>query len=175
MMTLEDIQQATVNPLIAREAYDHAAQRLADTLDTKKTFEQKAFTLFSGYLTVTLALFGAGAAIYGDSELKYLFVPLWTAGTFLLIGTFCFLWALKDKAYGAIASHPDMWLNAGTIDGPDEVLPKMLPYITYYHRERIDTSVTMNENKAQWISRGIYLGIVTPLIFAVLTLVFRLR
>jgi len=47
-MTLEEIERSQVNLDIAREAFDQASKRLADMLDTKKAFEQKAFTLFSG-------------------------------------------------------------------------------------------------------------------------------
>ena len=54
MMTLAELQTADLNPTVVREAYDHAAQRLADSLDTKKAFEQKAFTLLGGYLTISL-------------------------------------------------------------------------------------------------------------------------
>ena len=53
-MTLEEIERSQVNLDIAREAFDQASKRLADMLDTKKAFEQKAFTLFNGYLTLSL-------------------------------------------------------------------------------------------------------------------------
>jgi hypothetical protein len=171
MMTLEQLQDANINPSVVREAYDQAAKRLADALDTKKAFEQKAFTLLGGYLTISLALFGAGGAVHESTRMQHLFVPFFVTGVLFVLGTVCFLLALKDDVYGALASHPDMWLNAGTIDGPDTVLPTMLAYITFYHRERIDTSVAKNNSKAQWIRWGIYLGIAAPVIFMILVVV----
>jgi hypothetical protein len=47
-MTLEEIERSQVNLDIAREAFDQASKRLADMLDTKKAFEQKAFTCSVG-------------------------------------------------------------------------------------------------------------------------------
>jgi hypothetical protein len=173
MMTLDELQRAHINLTIVREAYDHADKRLADTLDTKKAFEQKAFTLFGGYLTISLALFGAGGAVASSPSLKYLLTPFWGTGAVLVIGTIFFLLALTDKQYGALASHPDMWLNKGTIDGPDSVLPTMLSYITFYMAERIDVSVAMNRKKADWIRWGIYAGIASPLAFGLFFLTFR--
>ena len=123
MMTLQEIQVSTVNASVAREAFDQASKRLADTLDTKKNYEQKAFTLFSGYLTVSLALFGVGGAIFKEQGLNLLVVPFWVSGALFVIGTIFFVSALVDKEYGAIASEPSMWLNRGTIDGDDAVLP----------------------------------------------------
>lgn len=173
MMTLAQLQHAAINPTIAREAYDQADKRLADTLDTKKAFEQKAFTLFGGYLTISLALFGAGGAVSSLANLKYLTGPFWWTGSLMVVGTICFLLALMDKQYGALASHPEMWLNAGTIDGPDTVLPTMLSYITFYMAERIDVSASMNRKKALWIRLGIVAGILSPVAFGLCFLFVR--
>jgi len=171
-MTLAEIQSATINPLIAREAYEHAAKRLDDALQTKAAFEQKAFTLFGGYLTISLALLAASGAAYDSQRLRHLFIPFLVTGIIFVVGDIMFMVALKARNYGALASHPDMWLNTGVIDGPDSVLPTMLAYITFYHQERIDTSVARNEAKAKWIESGIWLGIVAPAIFIVLVVIF---
>jgi len=165
MMTLAELQDAQINPLVAREAYEQSARRLADALDTKTAFEQKAFTLFGGYLTITLALFGAGGAIHSMPNTQHLVIPLWLTGAVFAGGAVCFMLALIDKEYGAVASHPEMWLNPGTIDGPDAVVPTMLAYITFYHGARIDTSVAMNNHKAKLIKAGILAGIGGPIVF----------
>jgi hypothetical protein len=172
MMTLAELQTANVNPLIAREAYEQADKRLADTLATKLVFEQKAFTLFAGYLTISLALFSAGGAVYGIPQMQHLAVPFWLTGLIYVAGSILFAIALIDQDYGAVASHPDMWLNAGTIDGPDAVLPTMLAYIAFYHQRRIDTSIASNRAKAKWIRMGIYAGIVAPVLFMGFVLAF---
>lgn len=167
-MSLSELQHADINLIVAREAYEHASKRLADTLDTKKAFEQKAYTLLGGFLTVSLGMFAAGGAVYQSRELQSLVLPFWLTGLVLVAGTLCFLAALHDKEYGAMASHPEMWLNAGTIDGPDSVLPTMLAYITHHHGKRIDTSEQSNIRKALWIRCGIYCGIAAPMILVVL-------
>jgi len=168
MMTLEEIRLSKVNLVVVREAYDHASKRLSDILDTKKSFEQKAFTLFNGYITVSLALFGVGGALFKQEGLSHLTAPFLGTGLFLIAGAICFVLALMDNKYGALASSPDMWLNQGTIDGDDSVLPLMLAYITFYHQERIDKSTEGNERKAIRIRIGIILGVVSPFVLLVL-------
>jgi hypothetical protein len=132
-------------------------------LDTKKSFE-KAFTLFSGYLTVSLALFGIAVALFKDQTKQHLALPFLIAGILFVLGAICFVLALKGREYGALASAPDMWLNGGTIDGADSVVPLMLAYITFYHHERIEKSETANRHKANLVSCGIYIGIAAPFI-----------
>jgi hypothetical protein len=39
----------------------------------------------------------------------------------------CFVLALMDEQYGAVASHPDMWQNKGTIDGDHPSCPACSP------------------------------------------------
>jgi hypothetical protein len=164
MMTLTEIQAAQINPLVAREAYIQVSARLTDTLETKKSFDQKAFALFSGFLTIALALFGVSGALFKDQNTRHLMVPFLLAGVLFVAGTICFILALKDKKYGALASSPDMWLMPGIIDGADEALPLMLAYVTYFHDERISTSTVANERKAKLISAGIYCGVVAPIV-----------
>lgn len=88
----------------------------------------------------------------------------------LIAGAVCFVFALMDERYGAIASDPSMWLNKGIIDGDGSALPRMLAYITYYHQERIDISVESNNAKATHIRRGILLGVATPILSGALLL-----
>jgi hypothetical protein len=164
MMSLTEIEKANVNLDIAREALNQASARLGDILDTKKAFEQKAFTLFSGYLTAALALFGVGGAIYKDHGVTNLVLMFWLTGLLLVAGAVCFVWALKDDGYGALASDPSMWLRPGTIDGGATVLPRMLAYVTWHHQDRITASLQANKRKATLIARGIYFGIAAPVV-----------
>jgi hypothetical protein len=167
MMSLLEIELANINLDVAREAYDQATKRLADALDTKKAYEQKAFSLFSGYLTVSLALIGVGGAVYKDHGPRFEIAELAICGAFFVAGAICFVLALMDDVYGAPASSPDMWLNPGTIDGDATVLPRMLAYVTYYHQERIDTSTAANAKKAVRIRIGILLGVAAPIVLVV--------
>jgi hypothetical protein len=171
MMTLDEIRASTINPIVVKEAHEQATKRLGDALDTKKTYEQKAFTLFSGYVTVSLALFGVGGAIFKEQGINHLVMPFWAAGVMFILGAILFVVSLRDKTYGAIASDPSMWLNKGTIDGGDNVLSVMLAYITYYHQERIDISVKNNLIKAYLIRYGIYLGVAAPFVLLAMFLI----
>jgi hypothetical protein len=171
MMTLEEISASNINTTVAREAYDQASKRLGDALDTKKAHEQKAFTLFNGYVTVSLALFGVGGAILKEHGPANLILPFWATGALFLIGAIFFVVALIDKAYGALASDPSMWLNRGTIDGDDSALGLMLAYITYHHQSRIDVSNASNRAKALRIRAGIIVGICAPLVLLLFFLI----
>lgn len=168
MLTLDEIERSNVNKDVAREAYDQATKRLTDALETKKSYEQKAFTLFNAYLTISLALFGVGGAFYKDDGFAFPVIAFWVCGGIFVLGTVFFVLALMDNCYGALASSPDMWLNRGTIDGDDTVLPRMLAYVTYYHQERIDQSTAANAQKALHIRYGILLGISAPIVLLTL-------
>ena len=170
MMTLEEIRNAKINPIIAREAHDQSAKRLSDLLEVKNTFEQKAFILFNGYITATLALFGVAGAIFNTHGLTSLVAALGITGICFTIGAIFFVLALIDKTYGTLGSSPDMWLESGKIDGPDSVLPLMLAYITFYYQERINVSRNSNAKKAIRIRTGIILGAIAP--FALLATFF---
>ena len=69
MLTLDELRGMKINLLIAREAYAQSSQRLADLIDAKKTFEQKAAALFGGYLTACIALLAVAGSLYKDRGL----------------------------------------------------------------------------------------------------------
>ena len=99
-MTLDEIRAATISPLVARKAYDHASKRLADILEIKKAYEQKAFTLFNGYVTISLALIGVAGALLAHHGLAHLALPFLGAGALFVIGAIYFVLALMDTTYG---------------------------------------------------------------------------
>jgi hypothetical protein len=173
MMTLKEIERSNVNKEVAREAYEQATKRLMDALETKKSYEQKAFTLFNAYLTISLALFSVGGALYKDSGFAFPVIAFWVCGGIFVLGAAFFVLALMDDRYGALASNPDMWLNHGTIDGDDTVLPRMLAYVTFYHQERIDQSNAANSSKALHIRYGILIGLSAPIVLITLLLAGR--
>jgi len=165
-MTLEEIRAGKINPLVAKEAYDQASKRLEDVLDTKKAFEQKAFILFNAYVTFALAVFGAGGMLLRAIDATLPAWPFLLSGLAFVVGATLFVLALLDQGYGSLASDPEMWLNKGTIDGEDSVLPLMLAYITYYHTDRIRKSIEANNRKARLIRYGIYAGVAAPVVLA---------
>ena len=171
MLTLPEIQASTINPDVAREAYIQADRHLSDLLDVKKSFEQKAATLLSAYITISVALFGIGGAIFKDAGIGPNVWPFFGAGSAFIVGAWFFVAALKTGRYAAVGSTPEMWLNRGTIDGEENALPAMLAYITFHHSERIRLSEKSNARKAGRIGAGIFSGPAAALIFLALLLV----
>jgi len=171
MLTLAELQSSTINPEVAREAYIQADRHLSDLLDVKKSFEQKAATLLGAYITISVALFGIGGAIFKDSGIGPKVWPFFGAGTIFIIGAWFFVASLRSGKYPAVGSTPEMWLNRGTIDGGDNALPAMLAYITYHHSERIRLSEVSNQQKARVISAGIVSGPIAALVFLLLLIV----
>jgi hypothetical protein len=172
MLTLEELQQSRINPDVAREAYIQVDRHLNDILEVRKSFEQKAATLLGAYITVSVALFGIGGAIFKDVGMAPKVWPFFAAGLIFIAGASCFIFALKAGSYAGIGSTPEMWLNRGTIDGGENALPAMLAYITYHHHSRIALSLKSNRKKARWISAGIYLGPIAPLVFMAIFFAF---
>lgn len=168
MLTLPELQASTINADVAREAYVQADRHLSDLLDVKKSFEQKAATLLSAYITISVALFGIGGAIFKDSGIGPKIWPFFGAGAAFIVGAWFFVAALKIGRYAAVGSTPEMWLNRGTIDGGDTALPAMLAYVTYHHSERIRLCEESNERKARFIGAGIVSGPLAALVFLVL-------
>jgi hypothetical protein len=166
MMTLEEIRAAKINTVVSREAHDQASKRLSDALDTKKTLEQKAFVLFNAYITLSAALFGVGGFLLKTTVGAVPAWPFFIAGIVFLSGTFPFVYVLFDKDYGALGSDPGMWLDKETMEGDDSVLPRMLAYITFHHKERISKSEHANNLKAKAIRMGIFLGLAAPILLA---------
>lgn len=170
MLTLDELQASTINAAVAREAYTQVDRHLLDILDVKKSFDQKAATLMGAYITVSVALFGIGAAFFKEVGLASRVWPFFGAGVVFIVGAWCFIAALKAGKYAVVGSTPEMWLNRGTIDGDDNAMSAMLAYVTFHHSERIAISVEGNERKAHWIDAGIYLGPVGPIVFLILFL-----
>src|SRR5687768_13874948 len=137
MLTLSELQGSRINPSVAREAYTQVDRHLLDILDVRKSFEQKAATLMGAYITLSVALFGIGGALFKDAAAWTKVLPFFGAGLVFVAGAWCFIVALKSGQYAAVGSTPEMWLNRGTIDGDDNAMAAMLAYITFHHSERI--------------------------------------
>lgn len=171
MLSLQELRVSSINPEIAREAYQQAEKRLADALETKKSFEQKAFTLFGAYTTISFALMGVAGSRFEDDGWSRMVLALGSAGLLLLVGAALFVLvvlALRERAYGTLGSNPEMWLCRDTIDGPDAALPLMLTYLTFHHQERIKASISSNDSMAGLIRWGICTGVFAPVVTAAL-------
>lgn len=162
MLSLAELQASDINPEIAREAYLQAEKRLADMLETKRSFEQKAFTLFGAYTTISFALMAAAGSMFKDGGLSRMVLALGASGLVLLAGAVLFVLALHDRGHGALGSNPEMWLCRDTIDGRAAALPLMLAYLTFHHQDRIKASINSNAAMAALIRWGIYTGVSAP-------------
>jgi hypothetical protein len=165
MMTIEEIQAANINLDMAREALAQADKRLVDTLATKDALERKAGSLFGGYVTGALALFGVGATQLRDgATLTPITFCFLSSGALLLLGLALLAIVFFTREYGATGSTPCMWLRQGTIDAKDSAsaLPHMLAYICFYHDERIKRSERANLTKVELLQWAIVLGVAAP-------------
>jgi hypothetical protein len=167
MLNLDELKASAINPEVAKEAYLQAEKRLSDMLDTKKTTEQKASSFFSAYLTVSLALFGIGGAIFKDYGGSPKTLPFFAAGIIFALGALMFMLALKDEDYGFLGSTPDMWLNKGTIDGEATSLGAMYAYLTHHHAKRIAASRDSNSIKIRFVRLGMLAGLCATAVFAI--------
>ena len=168
MLTLEELEQSKINPAVAKEAYAQAEKRLTDVLENKKSIEQKASALFGAYVTISLALFGIGGAIFKEAGgLDAKSCPFFIAGTAFVIGAFVFMAAIKHERYGFLGSPPSMWLNRGTIDGADKALDAMFAYLAFHHAERIEVSAKSNGRKIAAMRAGMWIGVAAAISFAV--------
>ena len=171
MLTLQDLQSSTINPAVAREAFVQTDRYLVDTLAVRNSYEQKAAPMMGAYITISVALFGVGGAIFKDAAAPDRIWPFFATGLVFLLGAGCFIAAIKAGKYAAVGSTPEMWLAPGVIDGDENAVPAMLAYLTYYHQERIEISIRSNRQKASWIDAGIILGALAPLTFLLLFLI----
>ena len=162
MMTLQEIQKANINPKAAEQAYAEAEKRLTDLLATKAGFETKASTLFSVYITIALALFGAGGTVYSDSGLTALVLGLWVTGCAFVLGSAFFVMALRRQKFGVLGSDPELWLLPDVIAGGDSAVAFNLAYITYHCKNRIQISEASLRSKGHWIEAGIWVGVFAP-------------
>lgn len=164
MLSLSELQTLKINLAVIREAHEQAEKRLADALDTKKSFEQKAFTLFGAYTTISFALIGVAGSMFKDDGLTNMVMAMGASGFALIVGAVLLVSALHERIYGALGSNPDMWLRSNTVDGDESTLAMMLAYITFHHQERIKASIRSNNTMGALIRWAIYTGGASPLV-----------
>jgi hypothetical protein len=158
ILSQTDLASASINPEIAREAVAQVERRLADTLETKKGFEQKASTLFSVYVALAVALFGVGGTLYKATSSMAEVLPFLIVGFVFMCGALLFALALRGRRYGELGTSPTRWLERAVITGDARVLPLMQAYLVHDYIERIKASEQSNKCKAALIMNGIWVG-----------------
>lgn len=142
-----------------------AEKRLADTIEVKKQFDQKAFNFLGGYVTAALALFGL-------SE-KFTAISFWLNLTAIIfcIGVVPIFLSLKSSTYGTLGRHPKDWLeseNYLTVKSGN--MAHIYAYLLRDIAPRIDQSKRINKKKASYLNIAVLIGIFSlcPFLFKVL-------
>jgi hypothetical protein len=170
MLSPDELRGLKINETIAKEAFTQVERRLADILDTKKVIEQKASTLFSVFVTISLAAFSVGGtAIVNNVALAHKAWPLFLAGSFFVVGAGVFVSVLQDEDYGTLGSGSSVWLAPGVIDSETDEncqLGFVLAVLVAHLHERISVSVDSNKKKYSAIRCGMWLGLAGAVVFA---------
>jgi hypothetical protein len=171
-MTPAQIQACTIQPDVAKEAYTQVEKRLADLLETKKSFEQRASTLLTGFSALALALLGAGAAFFTNQSLighgpKYLPFAFFIAAIPMTWALWYMVRAQQPISAGVLGSTPDLWLRPGVIDAVGNVVPAVQAYVVYYMAERINTTERANSVREMLILDGCKLALAAPAVLTV--------
>jgi hypothetical protein len=171
ILTLDDLYAANINEDVAKEAYAQVEKRLTDLLETKKSFETRAASMLTAFITLALALTGAGASMFTshlmDTAPKTLpwafFVPalplMWAAWTVLEV--------LIPSHYGNLGTHPDIWLEQGVIDANYNAAPNMQAYMVHHMRVRIAVTEAANDRKAEDIRSATRWATAAPVLLGV--------
>lgn len=166
MLSLKELHAAKIDPDLAREAHSQASARLADGLETKKSFEQKSMTLFGGYTVVALAMFGTSASSIDEGN-PWLTGGLIVCGVSLTIGALLFVLALLDRDHGALGSQPTEWLTQEAIDSRESAVPHLLAYQVFHLQARIEATAASNKKTRRYVRAGIFIGLIVPWLLAI--------
>ena len=152
-----------MNSDIIKEIYNQGKERLQDQLDTKKTLEQKAFILLTGFIALSTAFLGIGFSLLKESQ--ELAIAVGAVGIGFLIASVFSVLVLRNTEYGTLGSDPDMWLKEEYKNGDKETLDYMFIYLSEFYQKRIDTSRKNNKTKIKTINISVLIGIISPLLF----------
>jgi hypothetical protein len=154
---LEDLNRDAIKLYL-----ESAEARLADTLDTKKQLEQKAFILFSGYIAAALAFFGLA------EESNSIGFWLYSTAFVFCIGIIPLFISMKSSIYGNLGRHPKDWLeDEKYLTVKKEHEAHVLAYMLYDYMYRIDVSKKANERKALFLNIAVLFGMASLLPFTI--------
>ncbi|WP_148277067.1 hypothetical protein [Methylocystis sp. SC2] len=165
MLTPGDMEKLAINERVAREAFDLGQRRLADALETKAHFDHKATTIFTAFVTISLAVFGVGAAILRDPLLRETAWAFFCSGTFFVAAAFVSAWSMRGMEYGYMGWAPEVWLRSGVIDGDDQTVGHMLAYGAHRTVHLIAQSQASNSAKAALLLKAVIIGACGALAF----------
>jgi hypothetical protein len=153
ILTLDDLYATPINPDVAKEAYAQVEKRLTDLLETKKNFETRAASMLTAFVTLALALSGAGASLFTshlmDTAPTLLPWAFFVPALPLMYAAWTLLEVLIPSHYGNLGTSADIWLEQGVMDAADNVVPDMQAYMVHHMRQRIVITERANDAKAK--------------------------
>jgi hypothetical protein len=172
-ITPDELLSSELNLATVREAALQVDKRLADLLDTKKTFDQRAMSLLGPSVSLALALAGASGLAARDTHPEIVAALVASSICMTLAAVACVL-SLQVRNYGAQGTDPAHWLRLGTLTGGDVDLARTLAEVIWHHRKRISDSGDSNDSKRRWLTCAMCLAIAAPVVLAVVYFIFRI-
>lgn len=175
LLSLDQLSKAAIDPEVAKEAYAQVEKRLADLLETKKSFETRAASMLASFVSIELALMATAIALLNSGILKGtmegLPYVLFLTAVPLVYATFTLCEALLPTHYGNLGASPEIWLQQGIMDQPISVA-HMQSYAIFHMAKRIDMTEASNNAKAECLKTAAWISAATPIVFTVLFLLF---
>lgn len=155
-----ELARMVINPEVARCALDGVEKRLADLNDIRKSTETKQTSLFSVYVSLSMAVCGIGAAMAQNAAMAGRASYFLLAAMPFVIGAALFGWAQMPMIGGMAGSDPKMWLQRGRIDAPsDQEAAKMRAYLVIHYAQRIKETCEGNAKKQALLNWGLACGL----------------
>lgn len=157
---MEDSQK--LNSKVVLEIVNQAKERLQDLLETNKAFISKAFTLLSGYITLSTVFLGLAINMYAKTNQTLLVLSCLCVSVGFFISTLFVLKSIKTSKHGTLGCDPNDWLNDEYTKGDDDTFNYMMLYLAENYQKRIQQSRQTNIKKNKEINIAILLGGISP-------------
>lgn len=132
---------------------------LAAQLQTALAADQRAMTTAGILIGFATAIIGATLAYYNQSNNVPLLSAGLTASTFMLLGSFCCLYAARPVDFTSHGSHPNQWWDLREAD----LAELMGGEAENYQTGISENARTLNSN-ASWLYRGMRCAVVAPIL-----------
>ncbi|MFO1086530.1 MAG: hypothetical protein U1E21_18395 [Reyranellaceae bacterium] len=177
MIDREEIWKRDINPEAAKEVLAQAEKRLADLLDSKKSFEARGASLLTAFMTLALALIGAAGAFLTNGVLRaeygpYLPTVLFLSSIPLVFSAWCMIQVMQPGEYGNLGTEPSMWLRDKFIDAKTSLVSRMQATIAWDTQERLDKAFASNRRKSRYILIGSSAALVSPALLIIASVPF---
>lgn len=162
MVEFDELKEYPADLELTMQVYETADKRLSDVLQTKSSIDQKALSLFGGYLVVALAMLAAAGTTGVVTE--PLRLGLLVGGLGFVAGASHFVWALTARDYGVAGTNPEVWLTPEVLSKGANAITTVLMEEAWRMQKRIKVSIASNNRGHDLIQRGIVLGLSAPVL-----------